>query len=56
MAPSIEYKVATCVQSGFPLPIGIDVSDGSVGWEGVHGSINALNLECARLLDRPDFS
>ena len=28
---------------------------GSIDLEGVHGTVNALDLECARLLDRPDF-
>ena len=29
---------------------------GSKDLEGVHGPIKVLDLECARLLDRPDFS
>ena len=30
--------------------------NGYIDLEGVHGSVIVLDLECARLLDRPDFS
>ena len=29
--------------------------NGSIDLEGVHGTVKALDLECTRLLDRPDF-
>ena len=29
--------------------------NGSRDLKGVHGTVNVFDLECARLLDRPDF-
>ena len=33
----------------------MQVTSRSIDWEGVHGTINMLDFEFARLLDRSDF-